>query len=257
MKYIIPYTDLNKSQVQNIKCLNALISQEAEGIEVLKNAPKTPTGRWTKATQKDIDCRQAVVNNLREQREVFLKALKEDIYNWFEATMVKRTDELLSEDSHHFSRVLSKALKSNMPEPVMNSETIGWHLQVSSADNGYISISLNTSSQRMSWGDFSIKRSTRERGENKYNVKDWIEKFEFEFTSAGLEFDAYTIDSSYSLYTTQVDNLKSGDVNALITLLGELKRVQDYLNTNSDLATLDLLANTYLWVEKVFDLEIK
>lgn len=253
MNYTIPISDLNKAQVQNIKCLNALIQQEKEGIQVLQNAPKTPTGRTTSATAKDIMCREAVIENLYKQRNELLDALKKDIYDFLDSTTQKRTTELLSQDSHHFSRVLSKAFESSLSEPVMKSETLEWHLQVSSVYDGYISICLNSDSRRSSWGDYSIKRSTRERNQNRYNVQDWIGKYEFQFTDAGLEFKTSTKDS-YSLFTTQVDNLMSGDVEALITLLGELNRVQNYLNANADLGDLNLLSNTYLWVEKVFDI---
>ena len=260
MNYTIPITEANKSQIENIKRLNAMIKEHQEAIRFNADLPKTPTGRTTKSVRDHIANLETGLDGLNKQRGELLDALKADIYDWIDATTKKRTTELLSvvgslmkEDSHHFSRVLVKAFESSLSEPVMKSETLEWHLEVASNYDGCISINLNSNSRRSAWGDYSLKRSNRERNHRKYSVSDWIGTCEFQLTEAGLEFKTSTKDS-YSLFTTQVDNLMSGDVQALITLLVELNRVQNYLNANADLGDLNLLSNTCLWLEKVFDI---
>ena len=257
MNYIIPLSDLNKSQVQAIKSINAEITEAKVRLGVLKGLPKTPTGRYTKQVASYIEDAESVIKNLWEKRSDLKGELCDSIHEYIEKTVKFKSNEMLSAENK-FCQAFKESMNDEHGKNISvgKSETKEWFVHGSRDWNGRLEFQLNSSARRSSWGDFSVKpsrdNSYRSRDE-KVTTAEWIASFGFKFTDLGLEFSTSKMDS-YGLFTTQVDNLIGSDIDFLVKALGEMNELAMHLGKHSDLQSLYALSHTYIWVEKVFDI---
>jgi hypothetical protein len=259
MNYIIPITDLTKSQVQAIKTINAEIIEANVRLGVLMGLPKTPTGRYTKQVASYIEDAESVIKNLKEKRSHIKDTMCDGINEYLEVAIKFKSNEMLSANNK-FCEAFKESMNDEEGKPISvgKSETKEWFVYGSRDWNGRLEFQLNASGRKTSFGDFSVKPSRdysyRNRAEN-ITTDEWIASFGFKFTDLGLEFSTTKLDS-YGLFTNQVDNLIGSDIDFLVKALGEMNELAIHLGKYSDLQSLSSLSRTYIWVEKVFDIAL-
>jgi hypothetical protein len=199
----------------------------------------------------------AGLDGLKEQRTDLVNALKQDIHDHIIALSKARAIALIPNDSKFLMAVSDSIESDGIKRPsVAKSETKEFFVRSLIEYDGSLKVSVDDVERSGMFGYFEL-RPSNDRGYGRhYDIKKFIESYKFQFTEYGLEFTTSVTDE-YGLYTHQVNDLKSSDVEMLLKLLGELNTLQIHLNRNSDLPCLAMLTRVYSFVERVFDLEIK